>query len=77
MEQVGPSKLGCSDIRVRIEQKHLCRAEAGMILDFNLDFQSHAREHISKAKTDIGMIKYLSRYLSRDILDMIPHVSYM
>ena len=70
-------RLGSSDIIAKIEHKHL-----GMILDSKLDFQSHVNEAIVKARRGIGMIKYLSRYVSREVLDMIyklhvrPHLDY-
>ena len=60
-EPVHPTlKLGSSDISKTIEHKHL-----GMILDSKLDFQSHVREAIVKARRGIGMIRYLSRYVQR------------
>ena len=70
-------KFGSSDISAKIEHKHL-----GMILDSKLDFQSHVREAIVKARRGIGMIRYLSRYVSREVLDVIyklhvrPHLDY-
>ena len=59
-------KLGSSDIIAKIEHKHL-----GMILDSKLNFQSHIREVIVKARRGIGMIRYLSKYVSREVLDVI------
>ena len=59
------------------EHKHL-----GMILDSKLDFQSHIKEAIQKARPGIGIIRFLSKYVSRDILDQInklyvrPHLDY-
>ena len=53
-----------------------------MILDSKLDFQSHVREAIVKARRGIGMVRYLSRYISREVLDVIyklhvrPHLDY-
>ena len=47
-----------------------------------LNFQSHVKEAICKARRGIGMIKYPSKYVSRDILDQIyklyvrPHLDY-
>ena len=40
------------------EQKHL-----GLILDSNLSFSSHLNKKIVKAKRNIGIIKYLSKFL--------------
>ena len=59
-------KLGSSDISAKIAHKHL-----GMILDSKLDFQSHVREAIVKARRGIGMIRFLSRYVSREVLGVI------
>ena len=44
-------KLGSSDIIAKIEHNHL-----GMILDSKLNFQSHIREVIVKARRGIGMM---------------------
>ena len=70
-------KLGSSDIIAKTEHKHL-----GVILDSKLDFQSHVREGIVKARRGIGMIRYLSGYISREVLNVIyklhvrPHLDY-
>ena len=42
-----------------------------MILDSKLDFQSHIKAAMPKARRGIVMIRYLSKYVSRDILDQI------
>ena len=61
----------------KMEHKHL-----GVILDSKLDFQSHSRQAISKARRGIGMIRYLSKYVARNVLDQIyklyvrPHLDY-
>ena len=53
-----------------------------MILDSKLNFQSHIREAIMKARRGIGIIGFLSKYVSRDVLDQIyklyvlPHLDY-
>ena len=53
-----------------------------MILDSKLSFQSHVREAIIKARKGIGIICFLSKYVSRDVLDQIyklyvrPHLNY-
>ena len=53
-----------------------------MILDSKLNFQSHIRETIIKARRGIGIIRFLSKYVSRDVLDQIyklyvrPHLDY-
>ena len=59
------------------EHKHL-----GIILDDKLNFQSHIKEAITKARRGIGIIKYLSRYVNREMLDQVyklhvtPHLDY-
>ena len=59
------------------EHKHL-----GILLDSKLDFKSHIRQAMLKAMRGIGMIKYLSKYVSWDVLDQIyklyvrPHLVY-
>ena len=42
-----------------------------MILDSKLNFQSHVREAIIKARKGIGRIRFLSKYVSRNVLDQI------
>ena len=59
-------KLGSSDIIAKIEHKHL-----GTILDSKLNFGSYAREAIVKVRRGIGMIGYLFKYVSREVLDVI------
>ena len=70
-------QFGSSDIIAKIKHKHL-----GMVLDSKLDFQNHVREAIVKARRGISTIRYLSRYITRKVLDMIyklhvrPHLDY-
>ena len=65
------------EIVFKAEHKYL-----GMILDSKLSFQSHVREAIIKARKGIGIIRFLSKYVSRDVLDQIyklyvrPHLDY-
>ena len=72
-----PLKLGDDVISQTLEHKHL-----GMVLDSKLDFKSHLREAIVKARRGIGMMKHLSRYVSRDVLIQLyklyvrPHLDY-
>ena len=66
-----------SEVVIKMEHKHL-----GMILDSKLSFQSHVREAIIKARKSIGIIRFLSKYVSRDVLGQIyklyvrPHLDY-
>ena len=65
-------KLGNEEVKTSAEHKHL-----GMILDHKLGFQSHIREVILKPRRGIGLIKYLSKYGPREVLDKLytrPHL---
>ena len=59
------------------EHKHL-----GIILDSKLNFQFQVREAVIKARRGISLIKYLSKYASRDVLDQVyklyvrPHLEF-
>ena len=59
------------------KQKHL-----GLILDSGLTFHSHVREKIISARRGIGVIRFLSKYVMRDVLDQMyklyvrPHLDY-
>ena len=59
------------------EHKHL-----GIILDSKLSFSSHIKSAISKTRKGIGLLKYLSQYLSRHTLSNLyklyvrPHLDY-
>ena len=69
--------LGNDAIAFTNEHKDL-----GLILASKLDFQSHIREAILKARREIGMIKCLSKYVCRKVLEQIyklyvrPHLDY-
>ena len=62
---------------VKIEQKHL-----GFVLDEQLNFNAHLKEVIGKANRGIRVIKFMSRYDTRDVLDQMyklyvqPHLDY-
>ena len=72
-----PLLLGNDQVAQKMEHKDL-----GVILDSKLDFQSHTRQAILKARRGIGMIRYLSKYIARNVLDQIykhhvrPHLDY-
>ena len=72
-----PLQLGNFDIDRKLEHKHI-----GMVLDSKLNFQSHIREAILKASRGIGIIRHISKYVSRNVLDQIyklyvrPHFDY-
>ena len=48
------------------EHKHI-----GLILDSKLTFENHITEKLTKARKGVGVIKYLSSYVSVKILDQI------
>ena len=66
-----------SEVFKKDEHIHL-----GMILDSKLNFNSNVREVIIKARRGVGIIRYLSKYVSRDVLEQIyklyvrPHLDY-
>ena len=41
----------------------------GMISDSKLNFNNHLRETIIKERRGIGIIRYLSKYVSKNVLD--------
>ena len=53
-----------------------------MILDSKLDFSAHVKETIVKARRGIGMIRYMAKYVSRNVRDQTyklyvrPHLDY-
>ena len=72
-----PLTLGTDDIDRKMEHKHI-----GIVLDSKLSFQSHIREAILKARRGTGIIRYISKYVSRNVLDQVyklyvrPHLDY-
>ena len=72
-----PASLGNDNIERKLQHKHL-----GIQLDSELNFQSHINEAIGTARRGIGMIRYLSRYVSWDVLGQVyklyvrPHLAY-
>ena len=61
-----PLSLESTVIVGKSEHKHL-----RVTLDAKLNFESHIRESSVKARRSIGMIKYVSKYDSRSVLDQI------
>ena len=55
-----------SEVTIKPEHKHL-----GKILDSKLNFYGHIQEAIIKIRRGIGNIRFLSKYVSRDVLDQI------
>ena len=61
-----PLYFNGSEAAVKTKRKHL-----GIILDSKLNFQSHIREAIIKARRGMGIIRFLFKYASRDVLNQI------
>ena len=51
---------------IKQEQKHF-----SLILDSGLTFYSHMREKIISARRGIGVIQFLSNYVTMDVLDQM------
>ena len=67
MKQFHPHLLlGNDEVETKSQHKHL-----EMQLDSELNFLSHIKEAIGKARRDIGMIRFLSKYVDRDVLYQI------
>ena len=72
-----PIYLNRKEVVAKTEQKYL-----GFIRDTQLNFNAHLKEVIGKATRDIGVIKFMSRYVTRDVLDQMyklyvrPHLDY-
>ena len=54
-----PIYFNGKEVVVKTEQEHL-----GFILDKQLNFNAHVKELIGKAKRGIGVIKFMSRYVT-------------
>ena len=57
-----PLYFNQAELPVVKERKHL-----GMILDYKLDFSTHVKEAILKARRGIGLIRYMAKYVLRDV----------
>ena len=55
--------LGNNEVLRKNEYKHL-----GIILDDKLNFKSHIKVAVAKDRGGIGIIKYLSKYASGEVL---------
>ena len=61
-----PLYFNKNQVVIKQEQKHL-----NLILDSGLTFQSHVREKIISARRVICVIQFLSKYVTRDVLDQM------
>ena len=72
-----PLLLGNDMVNEKAEHKHV-----GMVLDSKLDFQSHIKEAILKARRGIGLMRHISNYVSWNVLNQMyklyvrPHLDY-
>ena len=55
-----------SEVEAVPHHKHI-----GLILDETLNFAEHIKEAIIKARSGIGIIRFLSKYVHRDVLDQM------
>ena len=66
-----------SEVETVPHHKHI-----GLTLDETLNFVEHIKEAIIKARRGIGIIRFLSKYVHRDVLDQMyklyvrPHLDY-
>ena len=66
-----------SEVVLKHEQKHL-----GMILDSELNFHNHAKEKVVSARKATGVVRFMSKYVTREVLDQMhklyvrPHLDY-
>ena len=58
--------LGGSEVETVPHHKHI-----GLILDETLNFAEHIKEAIIKARMGIGIIRFVSKYVHRDVLDQM------
>ena len=61
-----PLYFSQAEVPVEKEHKHL-----GMISDSKLDFSTHDKEAILKARRRISMIRHMAKYVARDVRDQI------
>ena len=61
-----PLYFNQAEVPVAKEHKHV-----GMILDSKLYLSTHDIETVVKARRGIGMIRYMAKYVSRDVRDQI------
>ena len=57
-----------NDIIVKQLPKH---KHLGLILDSKLTFDKHIQESITKARKGIGVIRFMSKYRQRNVLDQL------
>ena len=66
-----------SEVETVPDHKHI-----GLILDETFNFAEHIKEAIIKVRSGIGIIRFLSKYVHRDVLDQMyklyvrPHLDY-
>ena len=72
-----PLSFNGSSVPISGDHKHL-----GFFLDSELNFLRHVKEAITKTRKGIGVIRYMAKYVRRDVLDQTyklyvrPHLDY-
>ena len=72
-----PIYFNISAVVTVLYHKHI-----GLVLDESLTFAEHIKEAVIKARRGIGIIRFMARYVPRDILDQMyklyvrPHLDY-
>ena len=72
-----PLSFNGSSVSISDDHKHL-----GFFLDNELNFLRHVKEAITKARKGIGVIRFMAKYVTRDVLDQMyklyarPHLDY-
>ena len=75
----GRSTTFCSSVP---EHKYLGVILQAKSFNSKLNFKSHIKEAVVKARRSIGIIRHISRYVSREVLDQVyklyvrPHLDY-
>ena len=72
-----PLLFNGSSVPISDDHKHL-----GFFLDSELNFLRHVKEAITKTRKGIGVIRFMAKYVTRDVLnqmyklDVRPHLDY-
>ena len=72
-----PLSFNSSSLPISDDHKHL-----GFFLNSELTFLRHVKEAITKARKGIGVIRFMAKYVMRDVLDQMyklyvrPHLDY-
>ena len=61
-----PLSFNGSSVPIFDDHKHL-----GFFIDSELNFLRHVKEALTKARKGIGVIRFMARYVTRDVLDQM------